>query len=71
MFKTLRYIFQAKALIVVLSQVDNFPEVIKSVFILEIGALKIVDKIVGLRVEHKEELQGLDLSQHGESGYRF
>ncbi|MBR3628394.1 MAG: ammonium transporter [Elusimicrobia bacterium] len=40
-------------------------------FIVSFIILKIVDKCVGLRVEHKEELQGLDLSQHGESGYRF
>ena len=40
-------------------------------FIVSFIILKIVDKFVGLRVEHKEELQGLDLSQHGESGYRF
>ena len=40
-------------------------------FIVSFIILKIVDKFVGLRVEHKEELQVLDLSQHGESGYRF
>lgn len=40
-------------------------------FIVSFIILKIIDKFVGLRVEHKEELQGLDLSQHGESGYRF
>lgn len=33
--------------------------------------LKIIDKLVGLRVDEIEEQQGLDLSQHGESGYRF
>jgi len=40
-------------------------------FIVSFIILKVIDKFVGLRVEHKEELQGLDLSQHGESGYRF
>ncbi|MFA7073963.1 MAG: ammonium transporter [Endomicrobiaceae bacterium] len=40
-------------------------------FIVSFILLKIVDKLFGLRVEDKEELQGLDLSQHGESGYRF
>ena len=40
-------------------------------FIVSFIILKIIDKFVGIRVEHKEELQGLDLSQHGESGYRF
>ncbi len=33
--------------------------------------LKIIDKLFGLRVEDVEEQQGLDLTQHGESGYRF
>jgi len=31
--------------------------------------LKIVDVIVGLRVTEEHEIQGLDLSQHGEEGY--
>ncbi len=31
--------------------------------------LKIVDMVVGLRVTHEEEVEGLDYSQHGESGY--
>src|SRR5437588_3753621 len=31
--------------------------------------LKIVDVTIGLRVSEEEELQGLDLSQHGEEGY--
>jgi Amt family ammonium transporter len=31
--------------------------------------LKIVDKLVGLRVNEDQETQGLDLSQHGEEGY--
>jgi Amt family ammonium transporter len=33
--------------------------------------LKVVDAIVGLRVSQEEEVQGLDLSQHGEEGYIF
>ena len=33
--------------------------------------LKVVDAIVGLRVSRQEEIQGLDLSQHGEEGYIF
>ena len=32
-------------------------------------ALKIVDVTIGLRVEEEHEIQGLDLSQHGEEGY--
>jgi Amt family ammonium transporter len=33
--------------------------------------LKILDAAMGLRVSQEEELQGLDLSQHGEEGYIF
>lgn len=33
--------------------------------------LKILDKTLGLRVNGEDELDGLDLSQHGESGYSF
>jgi len=31
--------------------------------------LKIVDVTIGLRVPEEQEVQGLDLSQHGEEGY--
>lgn len=33
--------------------------------------LKIVDAMVGLRVTESDEYEGLDLTQHGESGYHF
>jgi Amt family ammonium transporter len=33
--------------------------------------LKLVDVIVGLRVSEAEEIEGLDLSQHGEAGYNL
>jgi Amt family ammonium transporter len=33
--------------------------------------LKILDATMGLRVSKEEEIQGLDLSQHGEEGYIF
>ena len=33
--------------------------------------LKILDKTLGLRVKGEDELDGLDISQHGESGYSF
>jgi Amt family ammonium transporter len=33
--------------------------------------LKLVDVIVGLRVSEAEELEGLDISQHGEAGYNL
>jgi Amt family ammonium transporter len=34
-----------------------------------LAILKIVDVTIGLRVREEEEVQGLDLSQHGEEGY--
>jgi len=33
--------------------------------------LKVLDAVMGLRVTRDDELQGLDLSQHGEEGYIF
>ena len=33
--------------------------------------LKVVDWAVGLRVTEEQEVQGLDLSQHGEEGYNL
>ena len=33
--------------------------------------LKVVDAVVGLRVSESDEYEGLDLSQHGESGYHM
>ena len=33
--------------------------------------LKVVDALIGLRVPDEEEVQGLDLSQHGEEGYNL
>jgi Amt family ammonium transporter len=33
--------------------------------------LKIVDLVIGLRVSLEEEIEGLDLSQHGEDGYNL
>jgi len=34
-----------------------------------LAILKLVDVTIGVRVKEEEELQGLDLSQHGEEGY--
>jgi ammonium transporter, Amt family len=36
-----------------------------------LAILKFVDAVVGLRVTEEEEVQGLDLSQHGEEGYSW
>ena len=33
--------------------------------------LKIVDMVVGLRVTREDEIEGLDVTQHGEEGYDF
>jgi Amt family ammonium transporter len=33
--------------------------------------LKVLDVVMGLRVNQDEEIQGLDISQHGEEGYIF
>jgi len=33
--------------------------------------LKVLDAVMGLRVSESDEIQGLDLSQHGEEGYIF
>ncbi len=33
--------------------------------------LKICDAVIGLRVAKHEEIQGLDVSMHGEEGYIF
>ena len=33
--------------------------------------LKIVDLVVGLRVTREQEIEGLDITQHGEEGYDF
>jgi Amt family ammonium transporter len=49
----------AVALTIVLSGIGSFV------------LLKIVDALVGLRVETQEEVEGLDLTQHGETGYNM
>ena len=36
-----------------------------------LAILKFVDWTVGLRVSEEQEIQGLDLSQHGEEGYNL
>lgn len=33
--------------------------------------LKVIDAVMGLRVKPEQEIQGLDVSQHGEEGYIF
>jgi Amt family ammonium transporter len=38
-------------------------------FTISVIILKIIDKVIGLRVDEESEVNGLDISQHGESGY--
>jgi Amt family ammonium transporter len=38
-------------------------------FVVSIVILKIVDRFIGLRINEESEENGLDISQHGESGY--
>jgi ammonium transporter, Amt family len=33
--------------------------------------LKVIDVIIGLRVSEEEEMRGLDISLHNETGYSF
>ena len=40
-------------------------------FLMTLGILWLVDKLVGVRVTEEEEVSGLDLSQHAEVGYTF
>jgi ammonium transporter, Amt family len=40
-------------------------------FVMTIIIAKIIDKTIGLRVSDQEETQGLDITLHEESGYRF
>jgi ammonium transporter, Amt family len=40
-------------------------------FIMTLILGKIIDLAIGLRVEDKEEIEGLDITQHEESGYRI
>jgi Amt family ammonium transporter len=39
-------------------------------FVLTLVILKVIDRVIGLRVDEEAEVMGLDISQHGESGYR-
>jgi Amt family ammonium transporter len=38
-------------------------------FIVSLVLFKIIDKVIGLRVNKDEETEGLDITQHGEAGY--
>ena len=52
---------------------ESDPSAVRT-FIAVIGSLillKLVDLVSGVRVSEEEEYDGLDLTQHGESGYNF
>ncbi len=38
-------------------------------FAVSLGLFKIIDMVIGLRVDAEQETEGLDISQHGEAGY--
>jgi len=38
-------------------------------FVITVIILKVIDWTIGLRVDEEAEFEGLDISQHGESGY--
>lgn len=38
-------------------------------FVITVVLLKVIDRVIGLRVDEESEVLGLDISQHGESGY--
>ena len=40
-------------------------------FIVSVIILKLLDKVIGLRIDEESEVSGLDISQHGETGYTF
>jgi Amt family ammonium transporter len=40
-------------------------------FVVTLILLKILDATMGLRITEEDESEGLDLAQHGESGYTF
>ena len=40
-------------------------------FIATLIILKVIDLVIGIRVQEEDEIMGLDLSQHNETGYTF
>ncbi len=40
-------------------------------FVVSVVLLKLIDALMGLRTSEEDEVNGLDVSQHGESGYTF
>jgi Amt family ammonium transporter len=38
-------------------------------FVVSLGLFKLIDAVMGVRVDRDQETEGLDISQHGENGY--
>jgi Amt family ammonium transporter len=55
----------------VLNQLTGIGVTVALAVIGTVVLLKIVDLVIGLRVNEEDEIQGLDLSQHGEDGYNL
>ncbi len=55
----------------VLIQLGGVLATIAYAFIVSTVLLKLIDATIGLRVDRDEEIMGLDLTQHGESGYNL
>ena len=54
-----------------LVQLISVAIVIAFVMAASVVLLKVTDLLVGLRVDHEAEMDGIDLSEHGESGYHL
>jgi Amt family ammonium transporter len=52
-----------------LTQIESALVAIVYAFIVSWILLKVLDKVIGLRLNDEHELEGLDQSQHGETGY--
>ena len=55
----------------ILTQIIGVLVVVGYTFIMTILIAKVIDKTMGLRVDLKEEVEGLDTHLHEESGYRI
>ena len=54
---------------VFITQVIGIGATIVYSFGITVLILKVLDKLIGLRLDNESEVLGLDISQHGESGY--
>ncbi|MHB0937273.1 MAG: ammonium transporter [Armatimonadota bacterium] len=54
-----------------LIQLISVAIVIAFVMLASLVLLKVTDFLVGLRVDHEAEMDGIDLSEHGETGYHL